>query len=199
MAEGKIMQASEVRVWDPFVRVCHWLLATIVIVDWITDEPRWMHVWLGYAAVALVVLRVIWGFIGPEHAQFASFVRGPRLVFDYLAGLVRFSSRRYLGHSPAGGAMVVALLIMITATAVTGMANLAQERGEGPLASVIAKVERPRIPGQRRPPLVTKQIHETVANITLVLVILHVCGVVLASVAHRENLLWAMITGRKRA
>ncbi len=106
-----------------------------------------------------------WGFVGPEHARFVSFVRGPQLVFDYLAGLVRFSSKRYLGHSPAGGAMIVALLIMIVATAVTGMANLAADRGEGPLAGVISKVERPpRVPGQRRPPLLMKQVHETVAK-----------------------------------
>jgi cytochrome b len=194
------MQVMEVRVWDPLVRAVHWVLAAAVIVDWFTDEPLWMHTWLGYLALALVVLRMVWGFVGPEHARFVSFVRGPQLVFDYLAGLVRFSSKRYLGHSPAGGAMIVALLIMIAATAGTGMANLAADRGEGPLASVIAKVERPpRVPGQRRPPLLMKQVHETVANITIALVVLHVLGVALASFAHRENLVRAMITGRKRA
>jgi cytochrome b len=194
------MQVIEVRVWDPLVRSVHWLLAAAVIVDWATDEPLWMHSWLGYLALALVVVRVAWGFVGPEHARFVSFVRGPQLVFDYLAGLVRFSSKRYLGHSPAGGAMIVALLIMIAATGVTGMANLAADRGEGPLASVVAKVERPpRVPGQRRPPLLMKQVHETVANITIALVVLHVLGVALASFAHRENLVRAMITGRKRA
>jgi cytochrome b len=194
------MQVMEVRVWDPLVRAVHWLLAAAVIVDWFTDEPLWMHTWLGYLALALVVLRIVWGFVGSEHARFVSFVRGPQLVFDYLAGLVRFSSKRYLGHSPAGGAMIVALLIMIAATAGTGMANLAADRGEGPLASVIAEVERPpRVPGQRRPPLLMKQVHETVANITIALVVLHVLGVALASFAHRENLVRAMITGRKRA
>jgi cytochrome b len=193
------MQVTEVRVWDPLVRAIHWLLAAAVIVDWFTDEPLWMHTWLGYLALAFVVVRVAWGFVGPEHARFVSFVRGPQLVFDYLAGLVRFSSKRYLGHSPAGGAMIVALLIMITATAVTGMANLAADRGEGPLAGVVSKVERPpRVPGQRRPPLLMKQVHETVANVTIVFVVLHVLGVILASFAHRENLVRAMITGRKR-
>jgi cytochrome b len=194
------MQVMEVRVWDPLVRAVHWVLAAAVIVDWFTDEPLWMHTWLGYLALALVVLRIVWGFVGPEHARFVSFVRGPQLVFDYLAGLVRFSSKRYLGHSPAGGAMIVALLIMIAATAGTGMANLAADRRKGPLASVIAKVERPpRVPGQRRPLLLMKQVHETVANITIALVVLHVLGVALASFAHRENLVRAMITGRKRA
>jgi len=194
------MQAIEVRVWDPLIRVFHWLLAAAFLIDWATDEPRWMHVWLGYLAGALIVLRVVWGFAGPQNAQFASFVRGPRMVFDYLAGLIRFSSKRYLGHSPAGGAMIVALLIMIAATVVTGVANLAADQGTGPLSGVIAKVERPpRVPGQRRPQLLMKQVHETVANITLVFVVFHVLGVALASFAHRENLVRAMVTGRKRA
>ncbi len=193
------VQVSEVRVWDPFVRVFHWLLAAAVLIDWFTDDPLWLHTWLGYLAAVLVVLRVIWGFIGTEQARFASFVRSPRVVFDYLAGLIRFSSPRYLGHSPAGGAMIVALLIMISATAGTGMAELAAERGQGPLAGVVAKVERPpRVPGQRRPPLLIKQVHETLANGTLILVLLHIIGVAAASIAHRENLVLAMVTGRKR-
>jgi cytochrome b len=194
------MKDVEVQVWDVFVRVCHWLLATTVIVDWFADRPLWLHVWLGYIAGAVVVLRVVWGFIGPENARFASFVHGPRIVFDYLIGLARFSSPRYLGHSPAGGAMIVALLLMVTATIGTGMANLAVDQGEGPLARILSKVEQPaRVPGQRRPPLLIREVHETLGNITLVLIILHVLGVALASLVHRENLVLAMVTGRKRA
>ena len=190
------MQTIEVRVWDPIVRIVHWALAATVLIAWMFDEPLWMHAWLGYAAAMLVVVRILWGFVGPEHARFVNFVRGPRIVIGYLAGLIRFSSRRYLGHSPAGGAMIIALLFMIAVTTATGMANLAADRGEGPLASVIAKVE-PQ-PGQRHSELFIREVHETAANITLALVVLHVCGVLLASFAHRENLVLAMITGRKR-
>ena len=190
------MQTIEVRVWDPFVRIVHWALAATVLIAWMFDEPLWMHTWLGYVAAMLVVVRILWGFVGPEHARFVNFVRGPRIVIGYLAGLIRFSSRRYLGHSPAGGAMIIALLVMIVVTTGTGIANLAAEHGEGPLASVIAKVE-PQ-PGQRHPELFIREVHETAANITLALVVLHVCGVLLASFAHRENLVLSMITGRKR-
>ena len=197
------MQTTEVPVWDPFVRVCHWSLAIVVIVDWFTDEPLWMHSWLGYLAAVLVILRVAWGFIGPEHARFVSFVRGPRAVFGYLADLTRLSSKRYLGHSPAGGAMIIALLVMVAVTTVTGMANLAADRGEGPIAGIVAKVERPSVLGERagdgrHEELFIKEVHETAANITLVLVVLHLAGVAMASFAHRENLVRAMITGRKR-
>ncbi len=190
------MQTIEVRVWDPIVRIVHWALAATVLIAWMFDEPLWMHTWLGYTAAMLVIVRILWGLIGPEHARFVNFVRGPRVVIGYLAGLIRFSSRRYLGHSPAGGAMIIALLVMIVVTTGTGIANLAAEQGEGPLASVIAKVE-PQ-PGQRHPQLFIREVHETAANITLALVVLHVCGVLLASFAHRENLVLAMITGRKR-
>jgi cytochrome b len=193
-------ETAEVRVWDPFIRVFHWLLAAAVIIDWITDEPRWTHIWLGYLAATLMVLRVVWGFAGPENARFAGFVRGPAEVFGYLLALIRFSSKRHLGHSPAGGAMIVALLFMVAVTAVTGFVNQAQDIGTGPFAGFVAKVERPpRVPGQRRPPLLSKQVHEAIANITLLLVILHVGGVALASFAHKENLVASMFTGRKRA
>jgi cytochrome b len=198
------MQTGEIRVWDPFVRVCHWVLATAVIVAWFTDDPLWLHTWLGYIAVAVVLLRVIWGFIGPEQARFVSFVRGPRLVLQYLFDLMRLLSRRYLGHSPAGGAMILALLFMVAVTAITGMANLAADRGEGPLAGMISKVERSAVSSgrdgeERHEELFIKEVHETAANITLVLVLLHIAGVAFASLAHRENLVRAMITGCKRA
>ncbi len=194
------MQAGEITVWDPFVRISHWILAASVIIAWFADEPLWLHTWLGYIAAVLVVLRMIWGFIGPKEARFASFVRGPRAVVQYLADLIRLSSKRYIGHSPAGGAMIIALLLMIAVTTVTGMADLAVERGRGPLAGFLTKIEQPNPTvernGRHRHTFL-KEVHETAANITLVLVVLHLAGVAWASFAHRENLVRSMITGRK--
>jgi cytochrome b len=191
------MQMTEIRVWDPLVRTSHWLLATAVIIAWFVDEPLWLHTSLGYIAIALVLVRIVWGFIGPDYARFASFVRGPRVTFGYFADLIRFSSKRYLGHSPAGAVMIIALLVMVAVTAVTGMASLAATRGEGPLAEVITKVERANTGEDHE--LFIEEVHETAANVTMVLVLLHFAGVALASFVHRENLVAAMITGRKRA
>lgn len=199
----KTMQMKQIEVWDPLVRTGHWLLATAVIIAWFVDEPLWLHSWLGYIAIALVLVRIGWGFIGPDYARFANFVRGPRVAFGYFTDLIRFSSKRYLGHSPAGAVMIITLLVMVAVTAVTGMASLAATRGEGPLSGVITKVERANFPIQREDvedqELFIEEVHETAANITMVLVILHIIGVALASFAHRENLVAAMITGRKRA
>ena len=190
------MQTTEIKVWDPLVRVGHWLLATVVIIAWFVDEPLWLHTWLGYIAITLVLLRIVGGLVGPNYARFASFVRGPRLTFGYFSDLIRFSSKRYLGHSPAGAVMIIALLVMVAVTAVTGMASLAATRGEGPLAGVITKVERATTEEDQE--LLIEEIHETAANVTMVLVLLHIAGVALASFAHRENLVAAMITGLKR-
>jgi len=190
------MQTTEIKVWDPLVRVGHWLLATVLIIAWFVDEPLWLHTWLGYIAIALVLVRIVWGFVGPDYARFASFVRGPRVTFSYFAELIRFSSKRYLEHSPAGAVMIIALLVMVAVTAVTGMASLAATMCEGPLAGVITKVERATTEEDQE--LLIEEIHETAANVTMVLVLLHIAGVALASFAHRENLVAAMITGLKR-
>ena len=87
---GVPAKAAFMAVWGPLDRVSHWLMAAAVLVDWITDEPRWTR-WLGYRVMVLVVLRVVWGFLGLEHARFADFVTRPRAVIDYFAGLIASS------------------------------------------------------------------------------------------------------------
>ena len=100
-----------VRIWDPFVRLSHWIVALGFFVAYLTeDDLLTVHVWAGYVVGGLVVLRLIWGFIGPRHARFTDFVYGPRSVLSYLLDLVLFRAKRYLGHSPAGGSMAPSLL-----------------------------------------------------------------------------------------
>ena len=92
-----------IRVWDPFVRAFHWSQAALIALAWVTaDGVKWVHEWSGYLVAALIGLRVLWGFLGPGHARFSDFVRGPRAVIAYLGDLLHGRERRFLGHNPAG-------------------------------------------------------------------------------------------------
>jgi cytochrome b len=192
---------NEIKVWDIFVRTAHWLLVAGFATAYFSGgDPIWLHSSAGYLIAAIVVLRVIWGFVGPEHARFVNFVKTPGAVFAYLGDLIHLRSRRYVGHSPAGGAMTVALLVLMLATATFGMMDLALTKGQGPLSYWLqpsTAVTAAMAAGDRiRGPF--KDVHELLANITLAFIILHLGGVALASLAHRENLPRAMVTGRKR-
>lgn len=194
-----------VQVWDPLIRLAHWALVAAFAVAYLSAEedtgPDPLHVWGGYVVGVIVVLRVAWGFVGPRHARFSDFVRRPIEASLYLRNLLLSGrARRYLGHSPAGGMMVVALLIFLGATVATGMVAHG-EQGKGPLASIAAST--PVNPddasrAEKRPESVVGEVHGLLATITLVLVGLHIVGVAVASGVHRENLVLAMITGKKR-
>ncbi len=178
---GKTASSSqgEIRVWDPLVRLLHWSLVIAFTLAWVTgDDFAQLHEWAGYAVGAIVAIRLVWGFIGPRYARFSDFVKGPSAVLAYLRDMMAFRAKRYVGHNPAGGAMIVALLVMLALTALSGWALTPGALGEEEWL---------------------EELHEVAANITLFLVILHIAGVVISSLAHGENLVRAMITGRKRA
>lgn len=175
---GGAMPPATIKVWDPFVRIFHWALATLFLIAYATgDEIERVHIVAGYVIAGLIALRLVWGFVGPQHARFSNFVRPPREVIAYLRDIALLRAPRYLGHNPAGGAMVVALLVMLGGTCVTGYAMTTD-------AFWGAKW--------------IEEVHEACANLTLGLVIVHVLGVIVASFEHNENLVKSMITGRKR-
>jgi cytochrome b len=116
-----VSPAATVEVWDVFVRVFHWSLVGLFVFAYFTGEGwRRGHEFAGYAIAALVALRTVWGFVGPKFARFVGFVRPPAVVVGFLAATARMRARRYLGHNPAGGAMVVTLLIAIAVIAGSG-------------------------------------------------------------------------------
>jgi cytochrome b len=202
-----------VRVWDAFVRIAHWSLVVGFFTAYFTeDDLLTAHVWAGYLVGSIVLLRIFWGFVGPEYARFNNFAYGPGTVVRYLGGLLRRQSRRYLGHSPAGGAMVMLLLISLAGTVGSGLTVYAYDRGAGPLAPLLAtgaaapeRVEPTPGAASQTPGSpegveeMWEEVHELFANFTVLLVILHIGGVLLASYVHRENLARAMVTGYKQA
>jgi cytochrome b len=207
-------EERRVKVWDPLVRVFHWTLVVAFFVAYLTgDDLLTLHVWAGYLVGGIVVLRVLWGVVGPKHARFGDFVFKPFTVWRYLLDLLCFRAQRYLGHSPAGGAMVMALLLALAAVVWSGLEAYAVEENAGPLALASPEV-RQSMPdeGAGRLWLVSEEedddsddgdglwaeLHEVLSELTFALVILHILGVLLASLVHRENLIRVMITGEKR-
>jgi cytochrome b len=166
------------RIWDPFVRIFHWSLVASFTVAWfsarITSD---FHDWVGYIAGALVAARLVWGLVGSRYARFSQFVRPPGAVIGYLRAVVDGRERRYLGHNPAGGAMIVVVL--------TGMV-LAVVSGWMMTTDTYYGVDW------------VENLHSFTVHSLAVLVALHIGGVVLASLRHRENLVAAMFSGRKR-
>lgn len=185
---AKTPSQAQIRVWDPFVRVFHWTLLAAFTVAYLIEEPHIVHVWAGYVIAGLIVARVVWGFIGSPHARFTDFVYAPGTTVADVRDLLLLRGKRYLGHSPAGGYMIVLLLVMLAATGIAGLIVYGGEEQAGPLAGMVSKATAENF----------EEIHEVLANITLALIVVHVAAVIFASFAHRENLPRAMVTGWKR-
>lgn len=185
-------ETETVKIWDPLVRVFHWSLAGSFLIAYLTeDDLLSLHTFAGYALLGLLGFRLLWGLMGTRHARFSDFVKSPAVTLAYLKDIVAAHPRRYLGHNPAGGAMVVALLVALTLTGLSGVAVYGAQEFAGPLAEVLRGIP----PSQAK---LLEETHEVLANFSLFLVILHLAGVALASRQHHENLVRAMITGYKR-
>jgi cytochrome b len=181
-----------IKVWDPMVRLFHWTLVPAFFLAYFTEEDLLtLHVWAGYVVFGLILFRLVWGFAGTNTACFSSFVFKPRVVLNYLKDTLMLKAPRYVGHNPAGGAMIILLLISLLVTSLTGLAVYGTEESAGPLAGWLAGA------GEYRSEQL-EELHEFFANFTLLLVIIHVAGVIGESVIHRENLVRAMWTGYKR-
>jgi len=171
--------AGRVLVWDLPTRVFHWLFALSFAGAWITAESeRWrdVHVLLGYTMLVLVVFRLAWGLVGTRHARFSALRPSFARAFDYLRSLVRFSPQHHAGHNPAGTLAILLLIALGLASALSGLATFNEVGGHA-----------------------MEEVHEALASAMLAVVVVHIAGVIVGSIAHRENLPAAMVTGRKRA
>ncbi|QLQ24793.1 MAG: cytochrome b/b6 domain-containing protein [Dechloromonas sp.] len=169
---------QKILVWDWPVRLGHWLMVGGFIVAWLTSESetfRLLHVISGATVLAVAAFRLPWGFIGSRYARFVDFVRGPRAVKDYAAGLLKLEPAHHVGHNPAGGWAIVLLLGLGILTGLSGWANY-NDIGGGFL----------------------EEVHEGLAVTMLAVVAIHVAGVLTGSLMHGENLVRAMLNGRKQ-
>lgn len=170
-------QARPILVWDAPVRVFHWLLAACFIGAYVTAESerlRLLHVTLGYTVGGLVAFRLLWGLLGTRYARFSAFVRGPRALRAYLSSLLGGRAQHHLGHNPAGAWAIVGLLVGAVLVVASGWATFNDLGGSW-----------------------LEELHEGAANTMLGLVAVHVLGVIVSSRLHHENLVRAMVTGRK--
>ncbi len=191
-AEDTAKRESRIRVWDLPTRCFHWSLALACLFEWLTqDDARYLdfHVFVGYAIGGLVVLRCAWGVVGTRWARFRNFAYAPHTALHYLVTVFKGRQRHYLGHNPAGSWSIYALLTLAAASVISGIAALGGEKQHGPLRGVLSFAQGDT----------AREIHEVFAWTLLGVVIAHVLGVVLSSIADRENLALAMISGSKRA
>ena len=167
------------RVWDPLVRIAHWTLVGCIITAWFTRHGGGrVHEWAGYAVLAIVALRIVWGFTGPHYARFAQFVRAPTATLRYGRQVLIRQEPRHIGHNPLGAWMIVALLVTALLTAASGWLYTT-DRYWG-----IEWVE---------------QTHLWLTYLLFTLAALHITGAIVESLRHRENLIASMMHGNKRA
>ncbi len=199
---------NTVQVWDILVRVFHWSLVGAFVIAYITSEgEETLHIYAGYAVLGLIIFRVFWGVIGTRYARFSDFVYSPSAVIRYIKSLRSGQPKHYLGHNPAGGWMIVALLIGLFAISISGLKLDAAEDARGPLAGVTvdlsvvkqAYADEDERKGRGQGEEFWEELHETATNLTLLLIFLHIAGVAISGRLHNENLVKAMITGKKQA
>lgn len=177
-ASADAVPAPTVLVWDRWVRLCHWgLVAAVAVAYFLPADILALHLSAGYLVMTLLAFRLVWGVAGSPHARFAGFVPAPRALASHLRAMLLGKEARFLGHNPAGAVMIVLLLLLLAATSISGwLLTLAAFRDDR----------------------LCETVHFASAQILIGAVAVHVLGVLFTSLRHRENLVLAMFTGRKR-
>lgn len=169
---------SSVKVWDPFVRIFHWSLVTCIVLNqFVLEAGETAHEWTGYTASALVLLRLVWGFVGGRHARFADFFPTPQRLGRHLQALRRGEQPHYDGHNPLGALMMLALMVLVLSLGLTGWLQTTDAYwGEEWLM----------------------ELHEWLANGLLLAAGLHAAAAIVMGRLERTRLIRAMITGHKQ-
>lgn len=198
--------ATPPALWDPLVRITHWGIAAVVLANaLVTEGGGTLHVWIGWTGMALLLLRMVWGVLGPREARFSAFPPDPRAALSHLAALARGRAGTYDSHNPAGAMMAYALwaslaVVIVTGLVMTGAAtpmevarqNAAVDAGDW--SALVTEDAGDDDGGEGASDLV-QEIHEWAANLMLLLAFLHVAGVVVESRALRRNLVQPMLLG----
>lgn len=185
-------EPRRIRVWDPALRAFHWLLAGLVIANWLLGKfgPTVMtlHFWFGYCILTLVIFRIVWGIIGPEPARFSSFLRGPSAIWAYMRHLPRRRPSLTPGHNPMGAVSVVAILLVLLWQVGTGLVMDPDDFiNVGPLADQVGRDVNRAAVGW----------HDLGSNLIFALVVLHIAVILFYRVWKHEDLVRPMITGWK--
>lgn len=180
---------GSVPVWDLPVRVFHWALVVLLVFSFVaikTDQIE-RHIFAGKLILSLILFRILWGFVGSENARFASFLKGPGTTLGYFVDLLRGRARRYLGHNPMGAWSALALILLIGAQAGAGLFATDDIMTDGPLKYLVSDSVSARL----------TTLHKYGENVLIALIILHLLAVLFYVVFKKDNLVAAMITGRK--
>lgn len=190
MSNRESGRLDRILVWDLPTRVFHWLLVTSYAGAWLTfDDNRYLyaHAFAGYTFCGLLIFRLVWGMIGSRYARFHAFACDWPSVWSYLRALLTGNAARHVGHNPAGSWVILLIICFGIVVSLTGMFTLGGEEQHGPLKGVLIFAAGTNI----------KEIHQDAAWLMLALTAVHVAGVIIESLLHRENLVLAMITGYK--
>ena len=193
------MTEDTIKVWDIAVRVFHWSLVLFFFISYASEDFELVHEYSGYVVLFLVAFRVVWGVIGTKYARFSNFVKRPSVVISYLKTLAH--PKRYIGHNPAGGAMVVLLLLSIALTGATGYKTMYPDSNLLMINSVDISLVKNALADdddEHKGDEFWEEVHEFFANATLFFVAIHILGVLYSSLIHNENLIRSMLDGKKR-
>ena len=169
---------QSILVWDVPTRVFHWLLVVCFTGAWLTSESerlQMIHYAFGYSACALVLFRLVWGVVGTRYARFSQFIKGPKEMIGHLIGLLGSHKNEVPGHNPVGGLVMLGLMLTILFIGLTGYLSVKEFLGD-----------------------FMSGAHEAIASLALALVVVHIAAAVIMSLLQKENLVRAMVDGKKQ-